>query len=280
MISEINELLSQIADEVNHEIDILLPQGDSRLIQAMRYSCLSGGKKLRPFLHVTTADIFKVDRRISLRIAAILEITHTYSLIHDDLPSMDDDDYRRGQPSCHKKFDEATAILAGDSLLTLAFEVLADSKTCDDANLRCQLINILAKDIGYLGMAGGQMQDLIYEREIIPTFGEIQQMHLMKTAKLFSSCCLMAAKLGKASLEEELALSKFSELYGLAFQFVDDLEDLNTNKILLNNNIVKSIGQEKAKEKVNEIIANAIKELDIFANNAKSLRLLARSLLV
>ena len=279
MISDFNRLLSQVAKQVHDEIVLLLPKGNSRLVEAMNYSCLSEGKKLRPFLHIVTADLFNVERRFSLRVAATLEITHIYSLIHDDLPSMDNDDYRRGQLSCHKKFDEATATLTGDSLLTLAFEILSDPKTCDDGNLRCQLINILAKDIGYLGMAGGQMQDLIYEREIIPSFDQLQQMHLMKTAKLFSSCCLMAAKLGKASAEEELYLSRFAELYGLAFQYVDDLDDVHSGKILLNNNIVKSIGVENTKEKVKEIMSSAIAELDIFAEKAEILRVIARNLI-
>lgn len=269
--------LLHINDLLQKEISSLLPKEKSRLIDAMHYSGLSTGKRLRPFILITTADIFNVPRNISLRVAAVIELIHSYSLIHDDLPAMDDDDYRRGIPSCHKKFDEATAILAGDSLLTIAFEILADEKTHSDAAIRCQLITILAQNIGANGMAGGQMYDLIYERETLANYQEILDMHWMKTARLFIASCMMGATLGRADSTISKHLYRYSEFFGLAFQFIDDLED-DLNK-LTNNNIVKIIGYDQTKIKAKEMIYEARKSIGLIGTKGKKLDLLAAQLL-
>jgi len=277
--SSIEQQLSNISALVNQEIDFLLPNYQDRLSMAMRYSTLSSGKRLRPFMLLMTADMWNVDRRYSLRAAATIEIIHSYSLIHDDLPAMDDDDYRRNMPSCHKKFDEATAILAGDSLLTLAFEILADSTTHPDPAIRCNLIKILAENIGINGMAGGQMYDLTFEQEIKAEYNDLVKMQMMKTSKLFMACCKMGAILGKAKEEEQMHLVKFAEYFGLAFQFIDDLEDIKQNKPLSNNNIVKLIGQDKTYTIAKNYIESARKELLIFGQKSIILDQLSLSLL-
>ena len=228
---------------------------------------------------VTTADIFKVDPSYSKRVAAVIEIIHSYSLIHDDLPSMDDDDYRRGNPSCHKKFDEATAILAGDSLLTLAFEILSDEASHSDSLIRCKLIKILAENIGCNGIAGGQMYDLLYEKEVYATYQEVLNMHWMKTARLFTASCSMGAILGAASLEDHQHLVKYADFFGLAFQFVDDLEDVSEKKELSNNNIVKLIGLEETKKEIKNLIDKSRKELLNFSGDAHILDAVAVQLL-
>ncbi len=274
----IDQLLSTTNAIVQQEISALLPVTEDRLAQAMRYSALSSGKKLRPFMLISAADMFKVERRHSLRAAAAIEIVHSYSLIHDDLPAMDDDDYRRGNLSCHKKFDEATAILAGDSLLTLAFAILADPATHPDSNIRCNLIQILAENIGSSGMAGGQMDDLLYEREILANYPQMVNMHWMKTARLFMASCSMGSTLGSASLEAQQHLIKYAEFFGLAFQFIDDLEDVAENK-LLNNNIVQLIGYEETKIATYKLIEQARAELNFFSGEGDVLDLLARQLI-
>ncbi len=267
----VTSILSEISQLVQKQISDLLPANNCKLTEAMRYSALSAGKHLRPFILISTADIFNVNRQHSLRVAASIEIIHSYSLIHDDLPAMDNDDMRRGKPSCHKQFNEATAILAGDSLLTLAFELITDPASHPNPTVRCELANILAQNIGYAGMAGGQMEDLIYEREIVPSKDQIIKMHWMKTARLFISACIMGAKMGMATPEEIKNLSKFGENFGLAFQFADDLEDLAENKTLTNNNIVKSIGAEQTKIEISKLVKDSLNELSPFGRKAANL---------
>lgn len=276
-MTSISEKLKDLNGLLQKQMELLLPKDDSRVALAMRYSALSPGKRLRPFILVATADIFGVSRDVALRSAAVVELIHSYSLIHDDLPAMDDDDYRRGLLSCHKKFDEATAILAGDSLLTLAFEILADEKTHYDAKVRCRIIQVLAENIGASGMAGGQMYDLIYEKEKEATYQEILKMHWMKTARLFIASSIIGATLGGASKEECNNISKYAEFFGLAFQFIDDLEDdIDT---LSNNNIVKLIGYEQTKIKAKEMIEEAKKAIKFFGKKAEVLDLLASDLI-
>ena len=278
-MSSINQLLLETSEAIQQEIAVLLPQGQDQLSQAMRYSALSLGKRLRPFMLISTADLFAVERKYSIRAATAIEIIHSYSLIHDDLPAMDNDDYRRGKPSCHKQFDEATAILAGDSLLTLAFEILADSKTHPNGDIRCNLIKVLAENIGSSGMAGGQMQDLIYEHKILATYPQMVEMHWMKTARLFIASCSMGATLGSASLEAQKHLTKYAEFFGLAFQFIDDLEDVAQQKTLNNNNIVKLIGEKETINSTINLLKQARLELEFFKGQAEILDLLAIQLL-
>jgi farnesyl diphosphate synthase len=271
MSLNLNTLRLEIANLVNNKIKSLLPTGNDKLSMAMRYGALSSGKRLRPFILLSVADMFEVKRDNSLRAAAAIEIIHSYSLIHDDLPAMDDDDFRRGLPSCHKKFDEATAILAGDALLTYVFEILADPLTHSDANIRCSLIQILAENIGSAGIAGGQVLDLSYERETLASYDQLVNMHWMKTARLFMASCLMGAKLGSADIESSNHLMKFGEYYGLAFQFIDDLADLKEKKTLSNNNIVKLIGEDKTKLSTLELLKKAKDELSFFGARAEYL---------
>lgn len=274
----LGDLQLEITNLVNKKIEDLLPIDNDKLSMAMRYGALSVGKRLRPFILISVADMFNVNRESSLRAAAAIEIIHSYSLIHDDLPAMDNDDFRRGLPSCHKKFDEATAILAGDALLTYAFEILSDPLTHIDANIRCNLIRILAENIGYKGIAGGQILDLDYERNILANYDQLLNMHWMKTARLFIASCLVGAELGSADKIFTNHLMKYGEYFGLAFQFIDDLADLTQEKPLCNNNIVKLIGENKAKVKIRELLQNAKNELIIFNDKALYLNELADQL--
>jgi farnesyl diphosphate synthase len=279
MTNSFLEFMETSVKLVDQKIAELLPKGGDRISEAMRYSASSQGKRLRPILLISTANIFGVNPEHSLRAAAAVEIVHSYSLIHDDLPAMDNDDFRRGMPSCHKKFDEATAILAGDALLTLAFEILSASKTHSDAKIRCELVQILAKNIGFAGMAGGQMFDLLYERHVAADYSQLIEMQNMKTAKLFVACCEMGAALGNASEKERQHLVEYGKNFGLAFQFADDLEDLKEGKELNNNNIVKFLGEQQTKSAVQQFVSNALRELEIFADKAKVLDKIASQLL-
>jgi len=199
-----------------------------RLLAAMRYGVLNGGKRLRPFLVMETAALFSADGEAALRVAAALECVHCYSLIHDDLPSMDDDDLRRGEPTVHRAFDEATAILAGDSLLTFAFDVIADPATPLPASARAELVLGLARAAGLGGMAGGQALDLEAERKK-PGEAGIITLQAMKTGALIRFACEAGAIIADATLAERERLAEFGSAIGLAFQLADDLLDLTSN---------------------------------------------------
>ncbi len=278
-MATINQQLLEICTLVDQQINDLLPKAEDRLCEAMHYSALSPGKRLRPFMLIMAADMWGVERSYSLRVAAVVEIIHCYSLIHDDLPAMDNDDYRRGLPSCHKKFDEATAILAGDSLLTLAFEILADQKTHPDPEIRCQLIKILAKNIGSQGMAGGQVLDLIYEREELANYPQLVKMQWMKTAQLFVACCQMGATLGYAAADAQQHLSNYAENFGLAFQFIDDIEDITKKTSLTNNNMVKLLGEKETLLAAEKFIDAARVDIAFFAEKGVTLDQLTQLLL-
>ncbi|KQZ14805.1 farnesyl-diphosphate synthase [Mesorhizobium sp. Root554] len=199
-----------------------------RLFAAMRHGVLNGGKRLRPFMVLESAALFSGERAAALRVAAALECVHCYSLIHDDLPAMDDDDMRRGQPTVHKAFDEATAILAGDALLTFAFDILADEATDIPAERRTDLILALARAAGPGGMAGGQMLDLQAERSK-PDEAGIITLQAMKTGALIRFACEAGAILSGASSEDRERLGEFGSAVGLAFQLADDLLDLTAD---------------------------------------------------
>ena len=199
-----------------------------RLLAAMRYGVLNGGKRLRPFLVMETAALFSADGEAALRVAAALECVHCYSLIHDDLPSMDDDDLRRGEPTVHRAFDEATAILAGDSLLTFAFDVIADPATPLPASARAELVLGLARAAGLGGMAGGQALDLEAERNK-PGEAGIITLQAMKTGALIRFACEAGAIIADATPAERERLAEFGSAIGLAFQLADDLLDLTSN---------------------------------------------------
>lgn len=199
-----------------------------RLMAAMRHGVLNGGKRLRPFLVMESAALFGADGEASLRVATALECVHCYSLIHDDLPAMDDDDLRRGQPTVHKAFDEATAILAGDALLTLAFDVLADEATALPAERRAALVLALARAAGTGGMVGGQTLDLEAERNR-PDEGGIVRLQAMKTGALIRYACEAGAIIAGAAPQDRDRLAEFGSAVGLAFQLADDLLDLTAD---------------------------------------------------
>jgi farnesyl diphosphate synthase len=232
-----------------------------------------------------SAHLFNVDPKRSRRVAAALEFVHCYSLIHDDLPAMDDADMRRGKPSTHKAFDEATAVLAGDALLTLAFEILSDPETHPDPHVRCQLINSLAKASGGHGMCGGQMLDLIGETEEFG-LGTISRLQRMKTGKLMAFACESGAILGKSDEPHRKALCNFAFDLGAAFQVTDDVLDVEGNVIELGKDtgkdsdagkstFVSAMGKEAAKMRAEMLVQQAIKHLSIFGNRAETLKELA-----
>ena len=207
-------------EAINKTISRLLPETDlpeAPLYEAMRYGTLNGGKRLRPFLVMQSAKLFNVDAQRARRAAAAIEFVHCYSLIHDDLPAMDDADTRRGKPSTHRQFDEATAILAGDALLALAFEVLADPATHEDPRVRCELVAALAQAAGAGGLCGGQMLDLLGEKEDFD-LGTITRLQRMKTGKLMIFACEAGAILGKADEPHRKALCNYATDLGHAFQ--------------------------------------------------------------
>lgn len=282
---DLQEALSRISQQLDEVMDELLPgsspcankvisirsreaeaetspedsdDAEQRVAAAMRYSALSGGKRLRPFLTVECAKLFGVGADVAMHAAAAIEFIHTYSLIHDDLPAMDNDDFRRGKPSCHKQFDEATAILAGDALLTFAFEVLAHRKVHPDASVRCELIRTIAKAAGVRGMVGGQMMDLQAENAELDV-DEIIRLQRLKTGEMFAVSCEAGAILGKAPDNLRNALCRYAHDMGLAFQIVDDLLDVegtreNTGKevgkdiVAGKATLVSVLGVERARE--------------------------------
>jgi farnesyl diphosphate synthase len=217
--------LTFAAESVERTMARLLPsgeEGEARVFEAMRYSSLGGGKRLRAFFVLASATLFKVGKLPALRTASAIEFVHAYSLIHDDLPAMDDDDLRRGKPSCHKQFDEATAILAGDALQALAFEVLAHEDTHGDPAVRVALVAELARASGAHGMVGGQMLDLLAEQRAEAggepmSIGAITRLQRLKTGALISFSCGAGAILGKASDHLRAALSAYAHDLGLAF---------------------------------------------------------------
>jgi farnesyl diphosphate synthase len=271
---------------VHQRMDELLPAdfSDSKLVEAMRYSALSDGKRIRPFLIIASAQIFGIDISESLNAAVAMEFIHVYSLIHDDLPAMDNDDLRRGKPTSHKKFDEATAILAGDALLTFAFEVLSDPLTTKNAELRCELIKTVAKAAGFKGMAGGQMIDLQKSNQEISK-EELAKLHRLKTGELFMASAEIGSILGRSTLEERKSLRNFAHDLGLAFQIKDDILDhrgINFGKIGIdeaihkkakeNASIVDVIGLENSKQQLKLLKNQAIEHLKNFGVKANLLR--------
>ncbi len=280
--------LQEISSMLDEKMDVLLAEPEfgknGRLNEAMRYSVLSPGKRLRPFLTVTSASLFGVSESCALQTAAAIEFVHAYSLIHDDLPAMDDDHERRGQASCHINFDEATAILAGDALLTFAFEIMADKSTHPDSNVRCELISSLSKAVGINGMVGGQMLDMLFEDKDL-TINEIIRMQRMKTGELFAVACESGAILGKASRNLRVALRGYAHAVGLAFQITDDLLDTMEEKgkrkkkkasnLPVKPNYVTTMGVEKSREQAKMLISQAISHLSVFDQKADLLRQLA-----
>ena len=244
----LNDALSEAAAAVNTALGDLLPRPTAhhgRVQEAMAYAVFVGGKRLRPFLVLEGARLFGVPRDRALRAAAAIEMLHTYSLVHDDLPCMDDDDLRRGQPTTHKKFDEASAVLAGDGLLTFAFEVLADPATHPSGEVRCQLVSLLAKAGGSDGMIGGQMMDIVASEH---DFGsdEIIRLQQMKTGALFEFSCEAGAILGEAKADDRQRMRAYARDFGLAFQISDDLIDVTSTAEMAGKAVGKDQDMGKA----------------------------------
>lgn len=228
MTERLKEAIRDTSTIVDDVINRLIPKSnelESQLFDAMRYGSLEGGKRMRPLLALTSCDLFTVDRSRAARVAAAIEMAHAYSLIHDDLPAMDDAKLRRGRPSLHCEFDEATAILAGDALQSLAFETLADPDTHGDAHIRIKLVEGLARAIGPRGMCAGQMLDLLGEKQALDV-GAITRCQKMKTGALIMFACESGAIMGKASPKHAIALRNYAHDFGMAFQMTDDLLDL------------------------------------------------------
>jgi farnesyl diphosphate synthase len=222
------EAVRATAAEVDSALDALLPQPagfHARVQEAMRYAVMAGGKRLRPFLVLETASLFGAPRERAMRVACAIECLHTYSLVHDDLPAMDDDDLRRGRPTTHRQFDEATAILAGDALLTIAFEILADEATHPDGAVRAQLVVDLARAGGHEGMIGGQMMDIEAPNHSFGP-GEVIELQRRKTGALFEFSCQAGARLAQRGEADLKALHDYARDLGLAFQIADDLIDV------------------------------------------------------
>jgi farnesyl diphosphate synthase len=288
-MTDLAKALADAAAEVEATLDGVLSKDgapDQRIYDAMRYTTLGGGKRLRPFLVLQSAGLFDVPRASALRTGAALELIHCYSLVHDDLPAMDDDDLRRGKPTVHKEFDEATAILAGDGLLTLAFEVVSDPATHPDADIRAALVLELAKAAGVRGMVAGQMIDLEAEEKTLD-LSEITLLQQLKTGALIGYGCEAGAILGRATSDARTALRRYADTLGLAFQIADDLLDVEgsveeTGKAVGKDadagkeTFVSLLGVDGAKKKANELVDEAVAHLAAFDERADLLRLTAR----
>ncbi len=279
---EIEDLLDRLVSATPADGEISRPE---RLVEAMRYASLNGGKRFRPFLVVECAALFDVPRQRALMAGAALECVHCYSLVHDDLPAMDDDALRRGRPTAHKAFDEATAILAGDGLLTFAFDILSRPQTHPDAAIRVELVSRLARAAGFGGMAGGQMLDLAAEGRF--TGGgpqqlgehEVRTLQAMKTGALLRFACETGGILGSATTPQRAALVRYGLAVGQAFQIADDLLDLEGDPALVGKQTGKDaqagkatmvgiLGRAGAKARLSELIAEAERALAPFGTAA------------
>ena len=281
--------LAHIQREIDATFDALLPMPQdprTRLIEAMRYATIGGGKRIRPLLLTATAEMYGVDRSMAVRAAIAIESVHVYSLIHDDLPCMDDDDLRHGKPTLHKAFDEATAVLAGDALHCFAFEVLSDPALSGDPFIRAELIQTLATAAGMNGMAGGQMMDIVAETSDfdLHTVTRLQQ---LKTGALLAAAVEMGAVLGKVPHEGRAHLRGYARDIGLAFQIADDLLDHEGNEEAAGKALRKDagagkqtfvslLGPQRARDQARALVDQAISHLAQHGQEADLLRTLAR----
>jgi len=295
-LADFTKRLDQTAEDTEALLDTLLSQAllpgeiarPKRLIEAMRYSSLGGGKRLRPFLVVESAAVFGIAREAALLAGAALECIHCYSLIHDDLPAMDNSDLRRGRPTLHKAYDDATAILAGDALLTLAFDIITRDEIHRDAGVRLALTRALARAAGVGGMAGGQMLDLAGEGR----FGDrepvdVARLQQMKTGALLRYGCIAGAILGQSSQQQYQGLDDYGRALGEAFQIADDLLDVEGDAAALGKEtgqdaalgkttFVTQLGIEGARQRVRDLLARADTALSMFGARGDVLRATAR----
>jgi farnesyl diphosphate synthase len=289
-VSEFEARLLKAADRIERMLDYLLSPallpGETvrppRLLEAMRYASLGGGKRFRPFLTIETARLFGVEGDGVSRAAAALEMIHCYSLVHDDLPALDNDDLRRGRPATHKAFGEATAILVGDGLLTYAFDVTADPATHKDPGVRAELVLALARAAGLGGMIGGQVLDLEAEQAREPHKAEgVIQLQSMKTGALLLYAVEAGAILGQAEALARAALSRYGRALGAAFQVADDILDIEADELALGKRagkdagrnkatLVAALGIEAARARRDSLVAAAIAALDSFPQGTKA----------
>ena len=285
----LGEALGEVQAAIDSAFDAWLPVPEDarrRLVEAMRYAAIGGGKRVRPLLLIATADIFGVARSASINAACAVEAIHSYSLIHDDLPCMDDDAMRHGKPSVHKAFDEATAVLAGDSLHALAFEILCHPETSGDPFVRAELVSTLARASGHEGMAGGQMMDIVAEQERFD-LGQITRLQQLKTGALLAASVEMGAILGRVAPEGRSHLRAYARDIGLAFQIADDLLDVEGDEALAGKALRKDAGQgkatfvslmgaDKARAQARMLVEQAIGILASYGEEARLLTALAR----
>jgi len=286
--SLLHDSLTQIAADIDQEFDALLKlPGDARdrLYAAMRHAAIGGGKRLRPLLVTATAALFHVDRAVAVRVGTAVEAIHVYSLVHDDLPCMDDDDMRRGKPTVHRAFDDATAVLAGDSLHALAFEILASPQTHPDPFVRGELVSTLALASGPEGMAGGQMMDIEAEKATFD-LQTVMRLQALKTGALIAASVEMGAILGHIPPEGRTHLRGYARDIGLAFQIADDILDVEGDPELAGKALQKDadagkgtfillMGLERAKQQAEMLVAQANEHLSCYGSEANLLRAIA-----
>lgn len=282
-------VLEAIGKAIDQRFDRLLAVPDdarSRLFNAMRHAAIGGGKRMRPLLVVAACDLFHVRREQALRVALAIECIHVYSLIHDDLPCMDDDDMRRGKPTVHKAFDDATAVLAGDSLHDLAYDILSSDETSADSCIRLDLIKALTAASGPMGMAGGQMMDLVAGDTLYDLAG-VTRLQQLKTGALIGFCLEAGAIMGDVPDAQRTPLRGYARDLGLAFQIADDLLDvegseasagkaLRKDKDAGKATFVSLLGVERARTQAQMLIDQAITHLASFGKEADLLRAIAR----
>jgi len=285
--SYLKDLRGPVDEMLQHYLSAQSPA--TRVSQAMAYSVMAGGKRLRPVLSIAAAETVGGNREVVLPLACALEFIHTYSLIHDDLPPMDDDDKRRGKPTCHVQFDEATAILAGDALLTLAFEILASAGTQCTPDIQCRWLLAIAQiaaAAGFKGMIEGQMRDMAFEGTVISK-RELESLHRLKTGKMIEISVGTGALVSGAPKRQQHALHTYAQNIGLAFQVTDDIlnvkgdperlgKSTGTDQIRGKNTYPSLLGLSAAETLAGQLVNNALKALDAFDNNADSLRAIAR----
>lgn len=276
--AEAKTIIEKYCEIINEHIPDYIPQandGQLSVTRAMKYSLINGGKRLRPILVLEFCKMCGGDVDKAMDYACAIEFIHTYSLIHDDLPCMDDDDVRRGNPSCHKMFGESTALLAGDALLTHAFDAVASSELSCEQNIKA--VSLLAQNAGVGGMIGGQVLDLKFEDQE-PSISDLVSVHKLKTGALISAACLLGCIAGNGSEEQLQAASKFAYYLGVAFQIKDDILDVTGDEEKLGKPVgsdkdnnkttyVDLVGLNKAADDVEKLTSMAIKELDKFDNN-------------
>ena len=283
------DAMTRVARHIDAKFDALLPvpeDASARLVEAMRYATIGGGKRLRPLLLSATAQLFGVDWDTAIRAGVAIEAIHAYSLIHDDLPCMDDDALRHGKPTVHRAFDEATAVLAGDSLHAFAFEVLADPAMSGDPFTRAELVHALAVASGPSGMAGGQMMDIVAAQSAFD-LRAITRLQQLKTGALLGAAVEMGAILGRVPAEGRAHLRGYARDLGLAFQIWDDLIDHEGEAVLAGKAVGKDaaagkatfislLGPERAREQARVLVDQAVSHLEKYGSEADLLRALAR----